>query len=436
MPFLEIIAALIALVVLHELGHFLAARAVGIRATKFYIFFPPALLKRTIGDVEYGIGAIPAGGFVKLPGMFEPDPGEVAERMRVELDEVQPHIRDSDVRLQLDAARRAIAHADGADGLVAPLTELRSALLDVQEELAGGAQEARTAVRATTGRIDNLLDDLHPRAYWRAALWRRMTVIFAGPLTNVLIAFVVLVGFYGAWVPRYDITKPFHLSAVEANGPAKLAGVSTKDEIVGWNGPVVGQDVDRLNQRIADGRGKPVTLTWRDRHGTVTSRTIFPAHINGEDAPRIGVALPHSADVQVRVAGRTGVAWPRAAHFALLEMRDITWGSVSSIPRVFFDKQKRKELSSVVGIVQVADDVDQAGMLVRYVAFISMALAVMNLLPLLPLDGGHLLFGLLEALRRRPMPRAAFERYSMIGMAFVLLLFFIGLDNDITRARG
>jgi regulator of sigma E protease len=436
MPFLEIIGALIALVVLHELGHFLAARAVGVRATKFYIFFPPALLKRTIGDVEYGIGAIPAGGFVKLPGMFEPDPGDVAERVRLELDDVQPFVRDGDVRLQLDAGRRAVAHADGPDALVEPLNELRASLLDVHEELPGDALEARATVRSATDRIASVLDDLHPRAYWRAALWRRMTVIFAGPLANVIIAFVVLVGFYGAWVPRYDITKPFHLSAVEANGPAKMAGVSTKDQIIGWNGPIVGQDVDTLNDRIEHGRGKPVTLTWRDRHGTVTSRTIFPAHVNGEDTPRIGVALPRSQDVQVEVAGRTGVAWPRAAHFALLEMRDITWGSVSSIPRVFFDSQKRKELSSVVGIVQVADDVDQAGMLVRYVAFISMALAVMNLLPLLPLDGGHLLFGVLEAIRRRPMPRAAFERYSMIGMAFVLLLFFIGLDNDITRARG
>jgi regulator of sigma E protease len=61
----------------------------------------------------------------------------------------------------------------------------------------------------------------------------------------------------------------------------------------------------------------------------------------------------------------------------------------------------------------------------------------MNLLPLLPLDGGHLLFGLLEAVRRgNPMPRAAFERYSLVGIALVLMLFMIGLDNDIDRIRG
>ena len=75
LPYVIAVLGLILLVVLHELGHFLAARAVGIRATKFYVFFPPALFKRKVGDVEYGIGAIPAGGFVKLPGMFEPVPG-------------------------------------------------------------------------------------------------------------------------------------------------------------------------------------------------------------------------------------------------------------------------------------------------------------------------------------------------------------------------
>src|SRR4051812_7418360 len=118
MPFIEVIAALIVLVVLHELGHFLAARAVGIRATKFYIFFPPALFKRTIGGVEYGIGAIPAGGFVKLPGMFEPNAGDIAERIRVEFDDALPLVSDADARLRLDAARRAIAHAEDPDTLL------------------------------------------------------------------------------------------------------------------------------------------------------------------------------------------------------------------------------------------------------------------------------------------------------------------------------
>jgi regulator of sigma E protease len=103
---------------------------------------------------------------------------------------------------------------------------------------------------------------------------------------------------------------------------------------------------------------------------------------------------------------------------------------------VFFDSEVREDVGSVVGIVQVAGDVDRAGMMIRYIAIISLVLAVMNLLPLLPLDGGHLLFGILEAIRRRPMPRAAFERYSFVGLAFVLVLFFIGLDNDIARARG
>jgi regulator of sigma E protease len=75
--------------------------------------------------------------------------------------------------------------------------------------------------------------------------------------------------------------------------------------------------------------------------------------------------------------------------------------------------------------------------MLRYVGIISLILAVMNLLPLLPLDGGHLLFGFLEAIRKgRPMPKVAFERYSALGLGLVLVLFVIGLNNDLGRAFG
>src|SRR3954452_10627006 len=68
---------LLGLVLIHEAGHFIAAKAVGLRATRFYVGFPPALLKRTIGDTEYGVGAIPLGGFVKVVGMARPRPRDL-----------------------------------------------------------------------------------------------------------------------------------------------------------------------------------------------------------------------------------------------------------------------------------------------------------------------------------------------------------------------
>lgn len=425
------ILALILLVVLHELGHFLAARAVGIRATKFYVFFPPAIFRRQVGDVEYGIGAIPAGGFVKLPGMFRPEAGEVAERLRYEFEEVLPHA-DGDTRLQLDAARRAVAHAGDPDALLEPLGRVRDGIDGMLAAAPGG--ELERTLRAARGRVVGMLDDAHPQAYWRAALWRRMTVIFAGPLVNIVVAFVVLAAFYWVLSPRYEIVGSIPVATVSQDSPAEEAGLDAGSRITAWNGEIVGLTPDELDERIAAGRGEPADVRWIDGDGDEQRATIVPRH-DGDGERLIGIRVGLDEE-SLAVAGRRTTDPVFGMRVALEEMRAITVGTFTRLPRVFFDSEVREDVGSVVGIVQVADEVDRAGQFVRYVAIISLILAVMNLLPLLPLDGGHLLFGLLEAARRRPMPRAAFERYSLVGLVLVLILFFIGLDNDLTRARS
>ena len=98
----------------------------------------------------------------------------------------------------------------------------------------------------------------------------------------------------------------------------------------------------------------------------------------------------------------------------------------------------RDEVASVVGITQVSSESLDAGF--RYylevLAFISLSLALLNLLPFLPLDGGHIAFSIAERIRGRAIARETYERFSMVGIALVLLLFFIGLSNDIDRIRG
>ena len=94
----------------------------------------------------------------------------------------------------------------------------------------------------------------------------------------------------------------------------------------------------------------------------------------------------------------------------------------------------RKEISSPVGIVDASSEViDEGGirLYLRILAFISLSLAILNLLPLLPLDGGHIAFSLIEGIRGRAVGREVYERVSAIGIALVLILFFVGLSNDI-----
>jgi regulator of sigma E protease len=101
-------------------------------------------------------------------------------------------------------------------------------------------------------------------------------------------------------------------------------------------------------------------------------------------------------------------------------------------------KQGRQDISSPVGIVQGSSEaVDQGAQSYLWVlGLISLSLALLNLLPLLPLDGGHIFFSLIEAIRGRAVAREVYERVSAIGIALVLLLFFIGLSNDVGRIGG
>jgi regulator of sigma E protease len=98
----------------------------------------------------------------------------------------------------------------------------------------------------------------------------------------------------------------------------------------------------------------------------------------------------------------------------------------------------RDEVASPVGIVQASSQTLEVGFreYLGILALISLSLALLNLLPLLPLDGGHIAFSLAEGVRGRAIPREAYERASAIGIALVLLLFFIGLSNDVDRLRG
>ena len=96
----------------------------------------------------------------------------------------------------------------------------------------------------------------------------------------------------------------------------------------------------------------------------------------------------------------------------------------------------RDQLTTPVGIVESSSDAVSAGYYPGLLAFISLALAIFNLLPFLPLDGGHILFALLEKVYRRPIPRVVFERVSVVGIVLMLMLFTVGLNNDIGRLGG
>src|SRR5438309_10461919 len=168
MNFFIAILGLGSLVLVHEAGHFFTARAVGMSPRRFYIGFPPPLVRMRRKGIEYRIGAIPLGGYVKIPGMHRPAAADLDVLFGPALEE-QPQIFPKVARV-----KRALEEFD----LDAARTELPALVEGVQAATLGPIA-ARSARRG----LAELRDSLSDEAYWRQRTWKRVAVIFAGPGT-------------------------------------------------------------------------------------------------------------------------------------------------------------------------------------------------------------------------------------------------------------
>ena len=398
------IGGLAFLILIHEAGHFFTALAVKMRPRRFYIFFPPAIVKWQRKGIEYGIGAIPLGGYVKIPGMHKPAGADLESQFGPAIDEapwLATHLEP--VATALDEERLQDARAG--------LGDLRAAV--ERSDLSDPAR--KSAERGLTDTDDAVADD----AYWRAPVWKRVTVIAAGPLTNLVFAIVLLAIVFMLGVPsKVDRT----IATVDPGTPAAEI-VRAGDTIVAINGqPVEG---DQISEKIRGSNGEPVSLTV-ERGGKEVTVQARPRLIEG--AYRLGFTL--------------GVIYESYGPWDALKLAgERTWEATSAIGASLgriVTGEGRKDVASPVGIVQASSETLEAGFreYLGILALISLSLALLNLLPLLPLDGGHIAFSLAEGVRGRAIPRAAYERASAIGILIVLFLFFIGLTNDVNRIRG
>lgn len=358
------------LIVLHELGHFAAAKAVGMRVEKFSLFFGKPLWSTRRGETEYGIGWIPAGGYVKISGM------------------------------------------------------------DPREELPA---------------------DVLPRAYYRQPVWKRIVVIFAGPLVNILLAFVIIFGVYAiSGLPR---AAPV-VDSVTAKSAA--AGVLKPDDRIvriddaeGWT--------STLDAKNADARRAALTAAV-NAHGCPAGDTKLgcaaatPVRVTVErDGREQTFSLrPRLTEVENPVTGEKqrrnllGIAYgteflPGTLSGAIDETPRYVWSVTSetakAIVKIFYDSKARKEIGSVVGAYDATRRTIEFSATKAFVLLgvVSLSLALINLAPFLPLDGGHIFWALAEKVRGRPIPFTWLERASVVGFALVIALFALGLTNDIGR---
>ncbi len=363
------ILGIVLLIVLHELGHFTAAKAVGMRVERFSLFFPPTLFRVRRGETEYAIGAIPAGGYVKITGM---NPEEIGG-------------------LDVEAARRA---------------------------------------------------------YYTQAPWKRIVVILAGPGVNILIAFVLF------WAVLYSgnlngdtalgnldpsvqtLSATTSVQAVEARKPAEGV-LRPGDRILAVEGRAATVAAamrtiaaHRCAGALTDGcrAATPVRLTVR-RAGQDITLSVYPRY--SKEAGRMLIGFDFGAEP--RSFGVLG-----AAGATLAEMWHVTTQTLTGFGRALTSSKARGQVSSIVGITQDAHEsvVAGAGYALVFLAFISLILAVINLFPFLPLDGGHILWAVAEKVRGRRISLIAMYRFSSVGIVLLLFLVVNGVSNDISRLGG
>lgn len=388
------------LILIHEAGHFFVARSVGMNPRKFYLGFPPALAKARRNGIEYGIGAIPLGGYVKIPGMHRPAAGDLDVHFGRALAE-QPSLTSG-----VEELRRRLASADYADA--------RAAVATLASKIESA--ELSLAARSTAERGLTELDDaLGPDAYWRARTWKRVAVIFAGPGANLVLAVVLFAALFMAGGGRATSI----VDNVLPETPAAAAGLQTGDEIIAIGGRTV--EADEIAETISSSDGGELTLIVERNGDRMALRPVRPEETDG--AYRLGFVLRGEG------LGPVDSTWQ-----ALRVTGLVTKAIGASLGRLVTG-DGRDEISSPVGIVQGSSQaVDQGTTNYLWVlGLISLSLALLNLLPLLPLDGGHIMFSLIEGIRGKAVAREVYERVSAIGIAVVLLLFFIGLSNDIGR---
>jgi regulator of sigma E protease len=411
-PWLLVAAGFIVLIVLHEFGHFVAAKATGMRVERFFLFFPPKIVSIRRGETEYGIGALPLGGFVKITGM-NPEELEAAERGE-----------------EIEHRPGLLEQIEGADS--DPATP---------QSIEGG------------GQVD---PEILKRAYYNQPVWKRVVVIGAGPAMNLLIAFLVL--FFLALGTQRATT--LEVGAVETNTPA-TGVLKPGDQIVSVDGvrPTnggsdpsetdLGNRADAIASQVnthgcaaapTDGCRATTPATFvvkRDGKLVTVHLTPFydanaPAiHGDGEGRFRVGFGFQEGGFVD------ENLSVPAAAGRSVSVMWDVASRTVSTFARLF-EPEQRKQVSGVVGVSDVAHQTVEhsARDALLLLAIVSLSLAIINLFPFLPLDGGHIFWSLVEKVKGSRVPFSVMERASAIGFLLILMLFVIGLTNDINRLTG
>ncbi len=344
-PFLVLLGILI---FVHELGHFLVAKRLGIRVLKFSLGFGPTIVGTKRGETEYVLSAIPLGGYVKLYGE------------------------------------------------------------DPDEELPPGESRVSFSARPVS---------------------HRLATVAAGPFMNFALAVVVfgLLSLFGTPILQAVVGE------VSPDMPAAAAGLQPGDRVVVVDGTPV-RSWEEMAEAIAGSGGAEITLGL-EREGQSLTVSVAPTrrtsrNLLGEvvDRPMIGVAP--AGEIEIRRHPFWAAPW-----VGLRETARWTSLTVEVLAKMVVGRVSPRNLGGPIAIAQMAGETARAGFVsfLFLVAVLSVNLAVLNLLPIPILDGGHVLFFCIEALRGKPVSIRNREVAQQVGLMILLMLMAYVTYNDVAR---
>jgi regulator of sigma E protease len=361
----------------HELGHFVAAKLMGVYAPRFSIGFGPSLIKKRVGETEYVLAAFPLGGYVRM------------------------------------ASREDEATAF----------------------LEGGSENSATTPGSPKDGFDpNAMIPFGPkpipesRWFESKSLGARLFIMLAGVAMNALLAYVIYVGL----LLRSGIPTPTTVaSAVNPGKPAALAGIQAGDSIASLNGRPL-ESWQTLLDSIGASAGRPISLGII-RKGQPVEVTVTPAAEVVLD-PQTGVKRPVGRIGLMAGQSFTPISAPRAfveAWHVTIDNGSKIFSALGSLIRGV----GLKDLGGPIAIAQVSVQAAQGGIetVLLLVALISINVAVFNLLPIPILDGGQIVLNVAESIKGSAFSTRTRERILRGGLLIIGLLFVTVMFNDISR---
>lgn len=430
--------ALGSLIIFHELGHYWVARLCGVKVLRFSVGFGKVILRRTDRNgTEWAVSALPLGGYVKMQD--DAPAGATAA-------EAAGAFNNKSV-----GKRIAIVAAGPIFNLILAVflyAGLNMAGTEEPQAILGQPAAESPAARAGLLSGDRILAiDGEEVGSWSDARWRLMDVMATGGRAQIEVSTPA------GGVQQRELNLPANtmdpssgdplaaagirlaqpkpaVRAVNDGGEGQAAGLRQGDLIVAVNGQPT-PDTGALVKQIQESAGKPLALTLL-RDGATISLNVTPRAetVNGVEIGRLGVQL--GGDIPM-VTVRYGVfdsLWRGA-----VRTWDTAWFSLRMMGRMVTGEVSWRNVSGPVTIADYAGQTARIGIVayIAYIALISISLGVLNLLPIPMLDGGHLLYYLVEIVRGSPPPARWIDIGQRAGIGLLAGLMGLALFNDFTR---